>query len=54
MSWKGDGLWLEADPRHREILIRERDQTMRVLGTPGVKNQQRKDMASRRRQDSAE
>ena len=43
LSWKGDGLRLEADPRHQEILISELEQDVRGLSTPGVKNQKRKD-----------
>ena len=42
LSAKGDGLRLEADPRHQDILISELEQDVRGNSTPGVKNQQRK------------
>ena len=40
---KGDGIQLEADPRHQEIVISVLEQDVSGLSTPGVKNQQKKD-----------
>ena len=43
LSWRSEGIQLEADPRHQEILISELEQGVHGLSTPGVKNPQRKD-----------
>ena len=42
LSRKSGGVQLEADSRHQETLISELEQDVRGLGTPDVKNQQRK------------
>ena len=37
LSWRPDGIQLEADPRHQEILASEAEENSRAVSTPGIK-----------------
>ena len=46
LCWRSDGIQLEADPRHQEILTSGLEQDVRSLSTPGVKDRRKDDDAN--------